>query len=159
MSGHYLTTIPDGCTCDYTTQRIPGEPHIPAYLDGEPDPLCPVHFPGPAWLPDWVNNAVRFWRLAVRDPEQGQLTFGQWGDYKRRHVEHGWWLTPTTWGLGLDVHDDWRRDRYAGEGGQVWLLVQVGPLSWSVSLHQPYVEPVRPVPPYTIRPDADLTGL
>ena len=42
--GHYMTTIPAGCLCHYTEQRIPGEPHIPGYLDGEPNPDCPVHF-------------------------------------------------------------------------------------------------------------------
>lgn len=146
MSGHYLTTIPPDCTCDYHEQRIPGEPHIPAYLDGEPDPLCPVHFPGPLWLPAWVNNAVRYWRLTTRDPEQGELTHRSWGDYRRRHIEHGWWLTPTTWGLGVEWSDDWKRYAYTGEGGLVWLAVQVGPFSWSLRLHQPHIEvPRRPV--------------
>lgn len=45
---HYLVTIKDGCICHYEWARIPGEPHIPAYLEMEPEPDCPVHFDGAA---------------------------------------------------------------------------------------------------------------
>lgn len=38
-----MTTIPDGCECHYTSVRIPGEPHIPSYLEAEQNPDCPVH--------------------------------------------------------------------------------------------------------------------
>jgi hypothetical protein len=38
-----MTTIPDGCECHYTSVSIPGEPHIPSYLEAEPNPNCPVH--------------------------------------------------------------------------------------------------------------------
>lgn len=41
---HYLTTIPEGCTCHYTEQRDPAEPHMPAFFDAEPNPNCRVHF-------------------------------------------------------------------------------------------------------------------
>lgn len=44
MTGHYLTTVPEGCRCYFTEQRIPGEPHIPSFLDAEPNLDCPVHF-------------------------------------------------------------------------------------------------------------------
>ncbi|UQN29464.1 hypothetical protein [Brachybacterium kimchii] len=40
---HYMTHVCADCTCHVTEVRIPGEPHIPAYLDMEPNPECPVH--------------------------------------------------------------------------------------------------------------------
>lgn len=40
---HYLRHICPGCTCHYTEQRIPDEPHIPAYLEAEQNPDCPLH--------------------------------------------------------------------------------------------------------------------
>ena len=42
---HYMTHVCKGCDCHYTAQRIPGEPHIPSYLEMEPNPECPIHFP------------------------------------------------------------------------------------------------------------------
>uniref|UniRef100_A0AAU8GNX1 Uncharacterized protein n=1 Tax=Mycobacterium phage Pharb TaxID=3136626 RepID=A0AAU8GNX1_9VIRU len=44
---HYMTTIEPGCKCHYTEQRDRAEPHLPAWLDMEPNPACPVHFPRP----------------------------------------------------------------------------------------------------------------
>lgn len=40
---HYLSHVCKGCTCTYHEVHIPGEPHIPGYLDMEPNPDCPVH--------------------------------------------------------------------------------------------------------------------
>jgi len=38
-----MTHLCDDCTCRAYEVRIPGEPHIPAYLEAEPDPECPAH--------------------------------------------------------------------------------------------------------------------
>lgn len=35
---HYLTTIPEGCTCDWQPARSPLE-----HPEAEPNPDCPVH--------------------------------------------------------------------------------------------------------------------
>lgn len=43
LGTHYMTHICPGCTCHYTEQRIPGEPHIPPYLESEWNPDCPRH--------------------------------------------------------------------------------------------------------------------
>jgi hypothetical protein len=40
---HYMTHMCPGCECPATSVRIPGEPHIPSYLDMEWNPDCPVH--------------------------------------------------------------------------------------------------------------------
>lgn len=42
---HYMTHVCQGCTCHHTEVRIPGEPHIPPYLECEPNPDCHIHFP------------------------------------------------------------------------------------------------------------------
>jgi hypothetical protein len=42
---HYMTHICKGCECSHAERRIPGEPHMPAYYDAEPNPDCLVHFP------------------------------------------------------------------------------------------------------------------
>lgn len=42
---HYMTHACKGCTCRYEEVRDPYEPHIPAYLDMEEDPDCPIHNP------------------------------------------------------------------------------------------------------------------
>ena len=42
---HYMTHICPGCTCDWTLASIPGEPQMGSYLEGSPNPECPVHFP------------------------------------------------------------------------------------------------------------------
>lgn len=42
-SAHYMTHVCPGCICHHIEVRIPGEPHIPAYLDAEPNPQCPLH--------------------------------------------------------------------------------------------------------------------
>ena len=40
---HYMTHVCPDCTCHHTEARIPGEPHIPSYLESELNPDCPVH--------------------------------------------------------------------------------------------------------------------
>lgn len=40
-----MTHLCPDCICYRTEVRIPGEPHIPANLEAEPNPKCPVHFP------------------------------------------------------------------------------------------------------------------
>ena len=40
---HYMTHVCPNCTCRHAEARIPGEPHIPAYLEVELNPRCPVH--------------------------------------------------------------------------------------------------------------------
>lgn len=81
------------------------------------------------------------WRLAARwmdtkaNPENGELTHGGFGPYDRHHVEHGWWLLPEQWGLGIAIERiDWKPAAY---DGHLVLLVHVGPFSWSIALHQP----------------------
>lgn len=41
---HHMTHICAGCECFFTEHGIPGEPHIPSYLEAEPNLDCPVHF-------------------------------------------------------------------------------------------------------------------
>jgi len=40
---HYMTHVCADCECHYTEVRIPGEPHIPSYLEAEMNPDCPIH--------------------------------------------------------------------------------------------------------------------
>lgn len=40
---HYMTHVCEDCTCRIIEVRIPGEPHISAYIDMEPNPECPAH--------------------------------------------------------------------------------------------------------------------
>lgn len=154
IRGPVVARLDPECWCDWVGSDTGG------WTMTERDVLCPVHFTRPWWCPTRLAPVLRYWRHAARDPEHGQLTFRQWGDSRRGHwVEHGWWLNPTLWGLGVEWADDWRRHKYGGDGGVMWLAFQVGPFSWSVGLHQPYVEPPAPKPSYTIRPGADLSGL
>lgn len=130
MSGHYLTTIDPNCSCDYTPVRDPAEPQLGSWLEAEQDDLCPVHSRLPAWVPDWLDATIRFWRRAARDPERGELTARQWGD-PPRYVTHGWWLNPTVWALGLDFD----YETFSGETRRTFGLA-VGPLSWSINYHR-----------------------
>lgn len=98
--------------------------------------------PGPSGC---LMSVLARWRAASEDPEQGELTSHTWGDYRRRHVEHGWWITPPDWGLGVEVSRDLRPTPYVGEGGRVSFLVRLGPLCWGVSLIQAYIERPRVV--------------
>lgn len=40
---HYMTHVCKGCSCHTTRVRIPGEPHIPAYIESEWNPACEIH--------------------------------------------------------------------------------------------------------------------
>ena len=139
-----MTAIPRGCTCYYTEQRDPYEPQLGSWLDGEPDQLCPVHFPPPTWLPRPLHAAWLRWRAARLDPERGELWQASTGAYAARHVDVSLWLSPLRWGLGVDYEDDWHRYTYTGEGGRVWVSATLGPLCLSAALCQPYVEPPKP---------------
>lgn len=87
---------------------------------GDPDPMCDVHFPAPAWLPGWARRCAIVWRRAKADPERGELTNGD-----HNGIVHGWWVTPTSWGLGLTVDTD--LDDHPG------LFIQAGPFSWVIA--------------------------
>lgn len=41
--GHYLTTVPEGCTCHLELVSDPYEPQMGSWLEGEQDPNCPIH--------------------------------------------------------------------------------------------------------------------
>ncbi|ASR85264.1 hypothetical protein I5H06_gp40 [Mycobacterium phage SirPhilip] len=47
MSGHYMTTIDERCACHHYPVRDPAEPQLGTWLEAEPNPACPVHFPRP----------------------------------------------------------------------------------------------------------------
>jgi len=42
-AGHYMAHICRGCTCFHCEVRIPGEPHMPGYLETEQNEKCPIH--------------------------------------------------------------------------------------------------------------------
>lgn len=72
MTGHYLTTVPAGCTCHYTSHRDPAEPQMGSWLEGEQAEDCPVHplpEPGP-WEPGTVDltQLARYVVLLQDDP-------------------------------------------------------------------------------------------
>lgn len=87
-----------------------------------------------------TTRLVETWRAAREDSCNGELTFRQWGDYKRRHVTHGWWVNPDSWGIGLSVTHEAPTPSY---GGRTSLTVEAGPFTWGISL----VHPQLPHPP------------
>ncbi len=40
-NAHYMTHVCAGCECWFREVRIPGEPQMGTYLEGEPNPDCP----------------------------------------------------------------------------------------------------------------------
>lgn len=84
-----------------------------------------------------LAKVIETWKEAKADccGEKGQLTFGGTGAYDGMHTEHGWWLTPRSWGLGVAVDKlDWLPGGY---DGRICVLIHLGPLSWDFSLCQP----------------------
>lgn len=77
-----------------------------------------------------MKNFRETWREA-RDSggDTGELTYRQWGDYRRLHIAHGWWVMPHQWDLGVGFLNDWAY-------GQSSLHLSIGPLSWALTFHK-----------------------
>ncbi|QFG09448.1 hypothetical protein I5H08_gp039 [Mycobacterium phage Yuna] len=72
MSGHYMTTVPEGCACHWYPVRDPAEPQLGSWLDGEPNPACWVHFPAP-WR---IRRLVEPLPTLRHDEPAGQVVVG-----------------------------------------------------------------------------------
>ena len=73
-----------------------------------------------------MKSLVSTWRAAAEDSSHGELTYASHGQWDRTQVEHGWWVTPGDWGLGIGFMDDWAYGRRA-------FTVEVGPFAWHLT--------------------------
>lgn len=83
---------------------------------------------------DFAKRVRRFlvkWRDAKLDPEAGELSLHEHGDYTHGpYWDHGWWMAPRDWSLGASVDwEEWRgRDRYS-------LTFEIGPFAWAINFY------------------------
>ncbi|QIG61575.1 hypothetical protein SEA_XIMENITA_66 [Mycobacterium phage Ximenita] len=72
MSGHYMTSRPDGCACHVYPVRDPAEPQLGTWYEAEPNPACRVHFPAP-WR---IRRLVEPVPTLRHDEPAGQVVIG-----------------------------------------------------------------------------------
>lgn len=86
----------------------------------------------------WLVKVIETWLAAREDAERGELTYRQHRDASDPFwIEHGWWLTPADWSLGVSI--GWEHCSPLWEG-RYSLVVEVGPFTWHVSIVQPREE-------------------
>lgn len=78
-----------------------------------------------------VANFLGKWRAARWEPDSGELTTCDHGDYTDGpYWTHGWWMTPRDWSLGIAVTtDEW------AERLEFGLTVELGPFAWGIFFH------------------------
>jgi hypothetical protein len=77
-----------------------------------------------------MDKLIKTYLAALQDPEQGELTNKAHGDYDGRYLEHGWWVAPRDWSLGVTVN--WQK--WLGRR-QFSLLFAIGPFAWAVDYY------------------------